>query len=123
MKIVMDLDEVLNVLRMIMSCDITQKEVKVDTILGLTEPELREHSHYPEKYYKIKQMILPTYTMGIDYALLNQIRASIRECEIYAIEAFKNGDRYERVDIIRVFNRLSSTIHIMMCKYLAGYYK
>lgn len=119
--IIDDLEEILAVLRTSMSCEILEKPFSVETIIGLTADELREHSHYPEKYYGIKQMLLPNYKMGNDYAMLNMIRTSVRETEIYAVSAFKNDTN--RSDLITVFNRLSSTLHIMMCKYLAKHYK
>lgn len=50
----------------------------------LTHEELRAHSHNPMKYYKIKAMVLPDYSMGVEYALLNQIRTAIRETEVAA---------------------------------------
>lgn len=118
--IIDDLDEILGVLRSAMSCEILEKPFSVETIIGLTADQLREHSHYPEKYYGIKQMMLPNYKMGNIYAILNQIRTAIRETEIYAISAFKSDTN--RSDLIKVFNRLSSTLHIMMCKYLAKHY-
>ena len=56
--------------------------------------------------------------MGVAYALLNQLRAAVREAEVTAVNAFKNGTNYERQDILEIFNRLSSAVHIMMCLYL-----
>ena len=75
------------------------------------------------KYYKIKAMVLPDYSMGVEYALLNQIRTAIRETEVAAAGAYKEGNQYTRGDIIEELNRLSSALHIMMCKYLAGDYQ
>lgn len=118
--IIDDLEEILGVLRTAMSCEILEKPFSVERIIGLTADELREHSHYPEKYYGIKQMLLPNYKMGNVYAMLNNIRTAIRETEIDAISAFKTDTN--RSDLITVFNRLSSTLHIMMCKYLAKHY-
>ena len=40
-----------------------------------------------------------------------------------AANAFYDGFRFSRSDIIEELNRLSSALHIMMCKYLAGDYK
>ena len=99
-----------------MRCDALNEEYKHDKILGMSHDEIREHSHNPMKYYNIQQMLLPDYKMGIEYVLLNQLRSSIRELEIVAINA-------EKKDLTRELNRLSSVLHIMMCKYLAGYYK
>ena len=61
-------------------------------------------------------MKLPDYALGIEYTLLNYLRTIVRETEIAALDAGKE-------DLIKEFNRLSSAIHIMMCMYLAGYYK
>lgn len=121
-KIITDLSEILGILREIMRCDVLDVEFKNDTILGLNHDQLREHSHNPMKFYNIKQMMLPDYTMGLTYALLNQLRSSIRETEVAALDAFQVGVKYTRKDIIEELNRLSSSLHIMMCMYLAGQY-
>ena len=82
-----------------------------------------EKFHDPQKFFGIKQMMLPDYTMGRDYALLNQLRSQVRETEVAAVDAFRVGDRYTRGDIVEELNRLSSAMHIMMCMYLAGQYR
>ena len=115
-KLITELQDILNILREMMRCDALNEEYKNDKILGMSHDEIREHSHNPMKYYNIQQMLLPDYKMGIEYVLLNQLRSSIRELEIVEINA-------EKKDLTRELNRLSSVLHIMMCKYLAGYYK
>ena len=122
-QLLADLDDILKSLRNLMRCDVLDEELHSETIIGLTHAELREHSHNPMKFYNIRQMILPSYTMGRDYALLNQLRAAVRETEVAAANAFYDGFRFSRGDIIEELNRLSSALHIMMCKYLAGDYK
>ena len=122
-QLLKDLGEILKDLREMMRCDVLDEEMKTETIIGLTHAELRAHSHNPMKYYNIKQMVLPDYTMGAAYAMLNQIRAAIREAEVAACTAFHVEKKYIRGDIIEELNRLSSALHIMMCKYLAGQYE
>lgn len=117
-KIIKDLSEILGILREIMRCDVLDIALKNDYIIGLSHAELRERSHNPMKYYKIKEMVLPNYTMGLTYVLLNQLRSSIRETEVAASEAFRIGTKYTRSDIIEELNRLSSALHIMMCMYV-----
>jgi ethanolamine utilization cobalamin adenosyltransferase len=117
-----DLNDILRHLRELMRCDVLAEDVPEMTTIGLSHAELRERSHDPMKFYKIKQMLLPDYTMGINYAYLNQIRTQIRETELSACTAFREGGQYKRRDIIEELNRLSSALHIMMCKYLAGDY-
>jgi ethanolamine utilization cobalamin adenosyltransferase len=121
-KIINDLSEILGILREIMRCDVLDLEFKNEFIIGLNHVELRERSHNPMKYYKIKEMVLPDYTMGKTYALLNQLRTAIRETEVASTEAFRVGTKYTKSDIIEELNRLSSSLHIMMCMYLAGQY-
>lgn len=122
-KMVDDLSNVLGILREMMRCDVLDEAFRNETIIGLTHAELRERSHNPQIFFGVKPMVLPDYTMGKDYALLNQIRAAVRETEVAASEAFRVGNRYTRDDIIEELNRLSSAMHIMMCMYLAGQYR
>ena len=118
-----DLGNLLDILREMMRCDVLDEAFQNETIIGLTHAELRERSHNPKKFYGIQQMVLPDYTMGKDYALLNQVRTAVRETEVAAAEAFREGTKYTRGDIIEELNRLSSAMHIMMCMYLAGQYR
>lgn len=122
-KLVDDLGNVLDILREMMRCDVLDEAFRNETIIGLTHAELRERSHDPKKFYGIQQMVLPDYTMGKDYALLNQIRTCVRETEVAAAQAFREGTKCTRGDIIEELNRLSSAMHIMMCMYLAGQYR
>lgn len=121
-RLVKDLDDILDCLRKLMVAEIMEQDYDKDTILGLTHEELREHSHNPMKFYNIKQMMLPDHTMGIEYSLLNKIRTEIRIAELVAVDAFQENRKMHRIDIIEELNRLSSALHIMMCKYLAGEY-
>lgn len=121
-RLVDDLTDILGVLREMTRCEILNEDFKNEYIIGLNHVQLRERSHDPMKYYKIKQMLLPDYTMGRDYALLNQLRTAVRETEVAAISAFREGMKYTRRDIVEELNRMSSAMHIMMCMYLAGEY-
>ncbi len=114
-----DLEDILRSLREMMRCDVLDEPFCRETMIGLTHEELRDHSHHPMKYYKVKQMVLPNYTLGKSYALLNRLRTAVRETEVAAATAFHNGRSYERTDIIEELNRMSSAMHIIMCKYLA----
>ena len=121
-SLIEDLADVLKDLREMMKCEVLDEKMDVETIIGLTHEELRAQSHNPMKYYKIKQMVLPDYTMGTEYAWLNRLRTAIRETEVAACQAFHDGKKYIRTDIIEELNRLSSALHIMMCRHLAGWY-
>ena len=102
-----------------MRCDVLDEPFRRETMIGLNHAELRDHSHHPMKYYKVKQMVLPNYTLGKTYAMLNQLRTAVRETEVSAVTAFYTGKKCERPDIVEELNRMSSAMHIIMCKYLA----
>ena len=114
-----DLEDILVSLRDILRRDVLYETITRETIIGQTHDELRAHSHNPMKYYKVKQMVLPSYKLGKTYALLNQLRTAVRETEVAGASAFHIGKNYERADIIEDLNRMSSAVHIIMCKYLA----
>ena len=118
-----DLGDILKILREMMRCDVLDEPFQMDTIIGLTHAELREQSHDPQRFFGVKAMVLPDYTMGRDFALLNQLRTAVRETEVAAAEAFHTGAKYTRGDIIEELNRMSSAVHILMCRYLAGQYQ
>ncbi len=120
--IIDELGDILDVLREMMRCEVMDEPFANETIIGLNHKELRERSHNPMKFYNIKQMLLPDYNMGMVHSVLNVLRTSIREAEVIAVAAFKQNRKLERTDIIEELNRLSSALHIMMCKYLAGEY-
>lgn len=122
-KLLDDLQDILVSLREMMRCDVMDEPFRRECIIGLSHAELREHSHNPMKFYNVKQMVLPDYTLGKAYALLNQLRAAVREAEVAAATAFHEGRSYNREDIIEELNRMSSAMHIIMCKYLAEAYK
>ena len=121
-SLIKDLADILKDLREMMKCEVLDEEMAETTVIGLTHEELRAQSHNPMKYYNIKQMVLPDYTMGTEYAWLNKLRTAIRETEVAGCQAFHSGKTYIRKDIIEELNRLSSALHIMMCRHLAGWY-
>lgn len=118
-----DLNDVLYILREIMRCDVLDQPMKNERMIGYTHEEIHDMSHNPMKYFSVKQMVLPEYSHGKVFALINTFRAEVREVEVAAAMAFRVGNTYERKDIIETLNRLSSALHIMMCKYLADEYK
>ncbi|MDO5562643.1 MAG: ATP-binding protein [Synergistaceae bacterium] len=123
-KLMVDLGDILATLREIMRCDVLDQPFRQDKVIGYSLEELRDRSHNPMKYFSVKQMVLPDYSLGKTYALLNQLRTDIRETEVAATRAFRlSRNVYDRKDIIEALNRLSSAVHIMMCKYLAEEYK
>ncbi len=121
--LVADLGDVMRVVTQIMRSDVLGVPLEIQTILGFTKEELHARSHNPKKYYNIPPLLLPNYTMGKEYALINQIRTAVREVEVCCVDAFFENGSYTKNDITLELNRLSSCMHLIGCKFLAGEYK
>lgn len=113
--VIRELDDILDTLREMMRCEVLREAFTKKLVIGLDHDELRAQSHDPEKYFNIKRMRLPDVSLGLEYSLLNGIRTSIREGELLAVKAFRSGEN-KRTDLLEEWNRLSSALHIMMCR-------
>lgn len=122
-KLVNDLQEVLDFVRNVLRCEVLNEKLQEVNLQGMTAEELREKSHNPQKYFGIGHFF-PDHTMGEVVIALNSCRSLTRETELIAFSTFKNeyGD-VEREDLIRGLNRLSSLFWIMMFKVRTGKYK
>ncbi|MGL5253705.1 MAG: hypothetical protein ACRC9L_01590 [Brevinema sp.] len=118
-SLVDQLDNLLSFTREILGSEVLNEDVQITQVLGLTFQEIKERSHYPQKYYGMKQMVLPSYKDGKSVVLLNRLRAESREIELIATQTFRNNDTFERLDIIEALNCLSSAFHILMYQELS----
>ena len=121
-KLIADLQDILTVLHEMMRCDALNEPFRNETLIGLTHAQLRERSHDPMRFFHIPQMTMPDYKLGRTYAMLNQLRTQVRETEVAANQAFRDGKKCTNPPIVEELNRMSSAMHIMMCMYLAGMY-
>ena len=103
------LSEILNLARNIIRWDVMQEPVKAERLLGLTEAELRAHSHNPQKYYCVPHF-MPSCADGETILRLNRCRCAAREAELAAVYAFAEA----RPDLLQALNRMSSAIYILM---------
>ena len=115
-----DVTEVLNLARRLIRCDVMNEPVPEEKLCGLTESQLRSHSHRPQDYYG-QTHFMPEATDGERILLLNRCRTAARAAELAAVAAFtdENGNG-ERTDILRALNRMSSMIYILMIREKAG---
>ena len=74
---VLDLEEIIAFLRHLMRCEVTGEPVGEWKLQGLTEQELREHSHHPSQYYGMRHF-LPTQKHGEITGYLNRLRTKSR---------------------------------------------
>lgn len=77
-------------------------------------------SHNPKKYVG-HEHIVADETHGRNVALLNWLRAQVRELELAAVQTFETPEMtLTRSDIVEALNRLSSAIYVLMLLTLAA---
>ena len=114
------LQEMLDLVRSLIRADVLNEPVAQVHLCGLSDAELREHSHFPDKYYG-QPHFLPAYTDGEAVLRLNRLRTKVRETELACCRAFADADgKLRRVDILQALNRLSSLCWILMIRCKAG---
>lgn len=111
-----ELGEILALARRIIRCDVLEEPLKDGEIIGLSEQELRQHSHRPQDYYG-QPHFMPEWEDGAEILLLNRLRCAVRHTERAAVAAFtdENGNP-TRLDILRALNRMSSVVYILMIR-------
>ncbi len=119
-----DLNEIFLYLQEIMRAEVLNKPLPFIEFKGWSDTDVREYSHYPDKYFGVKH-VLPSPKFGMLYGEINKLRAMTRQLEIAAVEAFchEEEDQCERIDITMALNRLSSLVYIIICKFIGGHYK
>ena len=86
-------------------------------VLGETLEKIKEISHNPKKYFDSNHLFNIDVENSILVLKLNELRAKVRELEIYGIKAFiDDKGKVEHREIIQALNRLSSAIYVMMLK-------
>ena len=115
-----DLGEILNLARMLIRCDVLEEPVPEGKLCGLSQEQLRSHSHRPQDFYG-QTHFMPEVSDGERILLLNRCRAAAREAELAAAAAFTDGSgNATRPDILRAMNRMSSMLYILMIKEKGG---
>ena len=111
-----ELGEILELARLLIRCDVMEEPVPGDTLCGLTEKEIREHSHRPQDFYG-KPHFMPAVSDGPEILHLNRCRCVARNAELAAVRAFVDGEgNVAREDILRAMNRISSMLYILMIR-------
>lgn len=121
--LVKELEEALALVRRLIRCDVLDEPVGELSLCGYDAGQLREYSHYPDKYLG-QPHFLPAYTDGPALLAVNKVRTLVRQTELSAYAAFKDVEgNVTRGDIILALNRLSSLMWILMIKLKAGQYE
>lgn len=118
-----ELEEVLGFVRRFIRCDVLDEPLGEIRLCGYGPAELREYSHYPEKYFGQPHFMVH-YTDSPAILAGNKVRAVVRQTELAAYRAFRDENgAVVRNDIILGLNRLSSLFWILMIKLKAGKYE
>lgn len=107
------LQELLELARQIIACDVLEKPLSFERLLGFTQEELRSRSHRPQDFYG-QPHFMPSYTDGAAVVWLNRCRCAIRSAELAACRAFETPQGSHRPDILKALNRMSSSIYLLM---------
>ena len=111
-----ELGEILGFARNLLRCEVLEQPVAEGKLCGLTEQELRKRSHFPQDYYG-QPHFMPEYTDGEAILLLNRARCVARQAELAAVAAFTDEKgNPTRVDLLKMLNRLSSMLYILMIR-------
>ena len=122
-KLTAELEEVLAFVRRYIRFDVLDEPVGPIRLCGYTPEQLREYSHYPEKHLG-QPHFLPSHTDSPALLAVNRLRTLVRQAELAAYAAFRDGDgNVTRGDMILGLNRLSSLMWIFMIKLKAGAYE
>lgn len=108
------LGELLERTRQILRCEVLETPLEAMKLLGLTEAELRDHSHRPQEFYGIPHF-MPQAADGETIGKLNHLRTVVRETELAAAGAFLDEEGSPtRTDILKELNRMSSAVYLLM---------
>ena len=108
------LQDTLQFVRQLIPADVLDEPVKPWKLGGMTPEELRERSHFPQKYYD-QPHFMPDGRDSLILLQLNRVRTVVRQTELAAFDAFRTRDgAVTREDILMALNRLSSLIWILM---------
>ena len=113
------LKELLDYARTILGHEVLQRVMPEQKLLSWSADEIRERSHHPHQFYGLKQMVLINDEFSHIVIALNVFRAKIREIELVAVSAFREGDEIKRNDLVLALNRMSSCFHILMYQEIA----
>jgi ethanolamine utilization cobalamin adenosyltransferase len=102
------LQEILDLSRMFLRCDVLEAPLEEKSLCGMTAEEIRHRSHFPQKYYN-QPHFMPEVTDGERILYLNKLRTLVRETELAANQALP-----QRQDILKAMNRMSSMVYLLM---------
>ena len=114
--------EILDLARRLIRCEVLDEPVGEFTLDGLTEAQQRKMSHFPQEHFGMAHF-MPQSEDGERIAWLNRARCAVRTAELAACRAFEDRDgALTRADIVQALNRMSSMLYILMLREKADAY-
>ncbi len=111
-----DLSETLDFTRRLIRCDVLEEPLGDFRLCGLDAAQLRERSHYPQKYYD-QPHFMPDGKDSLTLLRTNKARTIARQAELSAYHAFASPTGgLTREDILLALNRLSSMLWIFVIR-------
>lgn len=107
--------EILRLARDILRWEVLGEPAGELRLCGLSQEQLRQHSHFPQKYYD-QPHFMPQATDSREILLLNKARCAARQAELAAVAAFETPSGCSREDLLRALNRMSSMLYILMLR-------
>ena len=106
--------QILDLARRLIRCDVLEESVPEAPLCGLTQQEIRLCSHRPQDFYG-QVHFMPEAEDSEEVLLLNRCRCVARKAELVAVQAFSDGEgNPTREDILRALNRISSMLYLLM---------
>lgn len=113
-KVKEQLGQILQLVRNIIRYDVLEEPAQDVKLCGLTEAEIRTRSHRPQEYYGIPHF-MPSAEDKAVVLQLNRVRCAARQAELAGVAAFTDAQgNPTRTDILRLLNRISSMLYILM---------
>ncbi len=110
------IEEILDLSRNVIKWDVLEMPAEKTLLCGLDEKQIRQHSHFPQQHYG-QPHFMPSFTDTTIILQLNRARCAARQAELLAAHAFSDRDGTPtRPDLLRVLNRLSSMLYILMIR-------
>ncbi len=98
----------------VLKAEATGEPMTAVALGNLSDEAIHRMSHHPLKYLGHDHLV-PEEQQGFQVAILNLLRAQIREAELYAAQIYITRDfRVKRPDIMQAINRLSSAVYVLM---------
>lgn len=111
-----DLEQILALARLLIRCDVLEEKLPEQPLCGLTQEQLRRHSHFPQDYCG-QTHFMPEPTDTALLLRLNGCRCAARAAELAAARAFTDPEgNCTRRDLLQALNRMSSMLYLLMIR-------